>query len=93
MFLSQQLYYLLSWKNKECFGKPVKFRKFSFFFQIWFSFSTIGGESGGNWIKFELLFIVTTGKTCEKTKSKFKKTAKENFRNLSGFPKHFLFFS
>ena len=46
----------------------------------------------GNYIKFEFLFIVTLGKTSEKTKSKFKKTARENFLNSSGFPKHFFFF-
>ena len=65
-------------KNKECFGKPDKFRKFSLaFFQIWFSFSTIGEEKGKNWIKFEFLFIVTFGKTCEKTKSKLEKKRPE----------------
>ena len=48
---------------------------------------------GNNWMKFEFLYIVISGKTCEKTKSKFKKTARENFLNLSDFPKHSLFFS
>ena len=47
---------------------------------------------GGNLIKFEFSLIVTSGKTCEKTKSKFNKTARETFLNLSGFPKHSLFF-
>ena len=43
-------------------------------------------------MKFEFLYIVISGKTCEKTKSKLKKTTRENFLNLSGFPKHSLFF-
>ena len=44
-------------------------------------------------MKFEFLFVVTFGKTSEKMKSKFKKTARKNFLNLSGFLKHSLFFS
>ena len=82
-------------KNNECFGKPDKFRKFylALFFKFGLVFPQLGGgERLGNWIKFEFLFIVTSGKTCEKTKSKFKKTARENFLNFSGFPKHSLFF-
>ena len=47
---------------------------------------------GDNWMKFKFLYLVISGKTCEKTKSKFKKTARENFLNLSGFPKHSFFF-
>ena len=46
-----------------------------------------------NWMEFEFLYIITSGKICEKMKSKFKKTVRENFLNLSGFPKHSLFFS
>ena len=44
-------------------------------------------------MKFEFLYMVISGKTCEKTKLKLKKTARENSLNLSGFPKHILFFS
>ena len=43
-------------------------------------------------MKFEFLYIVTSGKTCEKTKSKLKKKARENFLNLTVFLKHSLFF-
>ena len=86
--------FMLGKKTKSVLESQMNFKNSLWpFFQIWFSFSTIGEERGENWIKFEFSFIVTSGKSCEKTKSKFKKTARENFLNLSGFPKHSLFFS
>ena len=63
------------------------------FFQIWFSFSTIGGERGGNWIKFELLFIVTSGKTCEKNEFEIQKNGKREFSKFIWLSKTlFVFF-
>ena len=81
-------------KKQRVFGKPDKFRKFALaiFFKFDLVFPQLGGK-GGNWMKFKLLFIVTSGKTCEKTKSKFKKNGQREiskciwlFKTLFVFP-------
>ena len=62
------------------------------FFKFDLVFPQMGRGKRENWIKFEFLFIVTSGKTCEETKSKFKNGQRE-FSKFIWLPKTLCFFS
>ena len=86
--------FLCQEKNKECFGKPDKFRKFprAVFLNFDFVFPQVLPEitinKNSNFMQFSHF-----PPNCRKTRSKLKKTARANFLNLFGFPKHSSFFS